>query len=79
MNGARSGMLARGLVELTIGSVLLWISIAWGLFDSLRIRLLAMLHIGFVWLGIAFVLAGLSQLLGFRQGAPFFGLGVLPR
>lgn len=73
----REWMLARGLLELAAGSVILWLAFAWGLVQSLRIRLLAMLHLGFVWLGLSFVLAGLSQLLGLRTGIPLLGLGAL--
>ena len=35
---------------------LFWLGLRWGLVHSLRIRLLAMLHLGFVWLGIAYAL-----------------------
>ncbi|MFA5915342.1 MAG: NnrS family protein, partial [Burkholderiales bacterium] len=35
---------------------LFWLGLRWGLLHSLRIRLLAMLHVGFVWLGIAYAL-----------------------
>ncbi|WP_372657704.1 NnrS family protein [Hydrogenophaga sp.] len=73
----RGWMLARGLLELAAGSVILWVAFAWGLVQSLRQRLLAMLHLGFVWFGLAFVLAGLSQLLGLRTGVPVLGLGAL--
>lgn len=73
----REWMLARGLFELAAGSVILWLAFAWGLVQSLKIRLLAMLHLGFVWLGLSFVLAGVSQLLGLRTGIPLLGLGAL--
>ena len=43
--------------------LLLGLALRWGLVQSLRIRLLAMLHIGFVWLGIAFALSALSHAL----------------
>ena len=36
--------------------------------QSLKIRLLAMLHIGFVWLGITFVLFGITQFAALRYG-----------
>jgi uncharacterized protein involved in response to NO len=74
---ARVWMLMRGLLELAIGSIVVWLAFVWGMVQSLKIRLLAMLHVGFVWLGIAFVLAGLSQLLGFHGGTPWLGLGTL--
>jgi len=76
-NGVHTWMLMRGLLELALGSVLVWIAFVWGLVKSVRIRLLAMLHIGFVWLGLAIVLSGVSQLLGFRAGVPALGQGPL--
>ena len=74
---APAWMLLRGVLELGVGAVLLWLAGVWGLVQSLKNRLLAMLHIGFFWLGLSFVLAGVSQLLGLVQGAPFLGLGAL--
>lgn len=38
------------------GALVIGLAVRWGLVQSLRIRLLAMLHIGFVWLGLAFCL-----------------------
>jgi uncharacterized protein involved in response to NO len=46
------GLAAAGLLALA------W---RWGLVQSLRLRLLAMLHAGFVWLGLAFALAAASH------------------
>ncbi|MDO8717614.1 MAG: NnrS family protein [Polaromonas sp.] len=70
-------LLARGLLELAAGAMLLWLAVVWGLVQSLKNRLLAMLHIGFLWFGLALVLGGLSQLLGWLQGAPVLALGGL--
>lgn len=70
-------MVARGAFELAAGGVLLWLAVVWGLVQSLKNRLLAMLHIGFLWLGLAFVLGGVSQWLGLVQGAPVLPLGSL--
>jgi uncharacterized protein involved in response to NO len=75
--GARAWMLGLGLMELAAGSVILWLAFVWGLVQSLSIRLLAMLHLGFLWLGVSFVLAGVSQLMGMRLGTPVLGLGAL--
>ncbi|MDB5931653.1 MAG: short-chain dehydrogenase [Polaromonas sp.] len=69
--------LVRGLVELAAGGLLLWIALAWGLLKSLKNRLLAMLHIGFLWLGLALTLGGVTQLQGWAQGAPVLSLGSL--
>lgn len=70
-------MLGRGIFELIAGATLLWLSVVWGLVQSLKNRLLAMLHVGFMWLGLAMVLGGISQLLGWVQGAPVLSLGAL--
>lgn len=48
-------------VEAPAALLMLWLAIRWGLVQSLKIRLLAMLHGGFVWLGIALVLQGFSH------------------
>lgn len=69
--------LVRGIFELAAGMVLLWLAWTWGLVQSLRNRLLAMLHIGFVWLGLAFTLGGAAQWLGLWRGAPVLALGSL--
>ncbi|MEW6695128.1 MAG: NnrS family protein [Pseudomonadota bacterium] len=71
----RGVMLARGLFELVIGSIVLWLALVWGLVQALRIRLLAMLHLGVLWLGLAYCLLGAAQLLGLKQGVPLLGLG----
>jgi uncharacterized protein involved in response to NO len=70
-------MLMRGLFELVAGAALVWLALAWGLIRSLQIRLLAMLHVGFLWLGLSLLLSGASQLVGAHTGAPFLGLGPL--
>lgn len=43
----------RALTSAAAGLAVLALAVRWGLMQSLRIRLLAMLHIGFVWLGVA--------------------------
>jgi uncharacterized protein involved in response to NO len=72
-----AGMLVRGVFELAAGGLLLWLALAWGLVKSLQHRLLAMLHIGFLWLGLALVLGGVTQLMGWAQAAPVLSLGAL--
>lgn len=69
--------LARGVLELGAGGVLAWLAFAWGLVQSLRIRLLAMLHLGFVWLALALALSGASQLLGWAAATPLLPLAAL--
>jgi len=41
----------------------LYLSYSWGFFRSLRIPLLGVLHIGFVWMGIAMLLFGIQSLM----------------
>lgn len=62
-------------VQAPAALLLLWLALRWGLVQSLRIRLLAMLHGGFVWFGLAMALSALSHGLQARGGA---GLGLAP-
>ena len=62
-------------MEAPAAALLLWLAVRWGLVQSLRIRLLAMLHGGFVWLGLALALAAVSHGLQARGGE---GLGLAP-
>lgn len=48
-------------VQAPAAVLVLWLALRWGLLHSLRIRLLAMLHGGFVWLGLALALSALSH------------------
>ena len=69
---------ALALLQLPVGAALLWLALRWGLLHSLKVRLLAMLHGGFVWLGIAFALAGTSHaLVAWRGEAASLGLAPL--
>lgn len=70
--------LVRGALEWLAGLLLFWLSVRWGLRQSLRIRLLAMLHMGFFWLAVAFTLSGCSHVLqGMTDGAVTLGLAPL--
>ncbi len=54
---------------------LLALAVKWGLMQSLRVRLLAMLHVGFVWLGITMALQAMSHgLMLFTDGSASLGL-----
>ena len=68
-------LIVRGALELGMGAVLLWLTWRWGLVQSLQNRLLAMLHIGFAWLGIAFALHGLAHVGASVTGAAAWTLG----
>lgn len=78
-----SWALVHGAVQWVVGGVLVWLSFVWGLVPSLKNKLLAMLHLGFVWLGLAFLLGGLSPWLawglgtGMGVGSGALGLGAL--
>jgi uncharacterized protein involved in response to NO len=67
------------LVDLPSGALMLWVCLRWGLTQSLRNRLLAMLHLGFVWFGFGFVLLGVQSLivLGGGSGVPLAPLHAL--
>jgi uncharacterized protein involved in response to NO len=73
-----AGLAMRAMLELAGGALLLWLALRWGLVQSLRIRLLAMLHMGFFWLGVAFALAGVSHaLMAASDGTVSLGLAPL--
>lgn len=72
----------RAAIELPGGAFLLWLSLRWGLRQSLQMcpqtRLLAVLHIGFAWLGVAFTLGGVSHaLMALSAGTQSLGLAPL--
>ncbi|WP_296449543.1 NnrS family protein [Rhodoferax sp. UBA5149] len=64
--------------ELPSSVLLLWLAVRWGLVQSLKIRLIAMLHGGFAWLGISFALNAVSHtLMAFTNGELSLGLAPL--
>jgi uncharacterized protein involved in response to NO len=66
---------AQAAVEFPAAALLLWLALRWGMLQSLKIRLLAMLHGGFLWLGIAFALAAVSHvLMALTDGQQSLGL-----
>lgn len=66
-----------GFALLVAGFVLLWLAFVWGLVQSLAVRLLAMLHLGFVWLGLGLSIDGLGQIWAWIGGAPVAPLAAL--
>ncbi len=64
-------------VEAPATLLLLWLARRWGLVQSLKIRLLAMLHGGFLWLGLAFALNAVSHALMALSGHEL-SLGLAP-
>ncbi|MCC7215996.1 MAG: NnrS family protein [Burkholderiales bacterium] len=63
------------LVDLPVAAAMLAITVRWGFVQSMSNRLLAMLHVGFVWYAIGFLLAGTSSLWTLAGGR---GLGLAP-
>jgi uncharacterized protein involved in response to NO len=64
--------------ELPSALLMLWLAVRWGLVQSLKIRLLAMLHGGFAWLGISLALNALSHaLMALTAGEITLGLAPL--
>jgi uncharacterized protein involved in response to NO len=59
------------------GLVMLWLAFMWGLTQSMSIRLLAMLHIGFVWLGLAFLIEAVGQFWALLSRSAPWTLGAL--
>jgi uncharacterized protein involved in response to NO len=69
---------AQVVFEAPAAALLLWLAWRWGVVQSLRIRLLAMLHGGFVWFGLALALAALSHaLMAATDGTLSLGLAPL--
>lgn len=71
----------RLVVDLLLAIVVFHHSWQWGLVRSFRIRLLAMLHIAFLWFGIAMALYAIDAALGLLQldqlgRAPLHSLGI---
>lgn len=67
----------RGAIEVTVGAVVVWLAFAWSLVQSLKVRLVAMLHLGFTWLGIGLALSGTSQLAQALTGEEWLPLAGL--
>jgi len=63
------------VVDLPVAILMIAVTVRWGIVQSLANRLLAMLHLGFVWFGTGFALYAISSLAE-RVGAN--GLGFAP-
>jgi uncharacterized protein involved in response to NO len=64
------------ILDAPAAAFLFWLGLRWGLVQSLRIRLLAMLHLSLVWLGVAYALYAADGMLA-TAGARGFGLAPL--
>lgn len=73
--GVRWGQAA---LEAGAAAMLLWLAVRWAVVQNLKIRLLAMLHGGFTWFGLALALAAVSHaLMAITGGARSLGLAPL--
>ncbi|MEZ5625994.1 MAG: NnrS family protein [Rhodocyclaceae bacterium] len=64
------------LVDLPAASLAVFLTVRWGLVRSFEVHLLAMLHLGFMWLGLALALFGVQSLAAW-QGNALLGLAPL--
>lgn len=70
------------LVDLPLAGIAFWFIARWGIARSFSVRLLAMLHIAFVWAGASFLLYGAGSLAMFLELpwsaglAPLHALGI---
>jgi uncharacterized protein involved in response to NO len=68
--------------DLVLAGITLWLSLRWGITRTFHVRLLSMLHIGFLWAGLAFALYaadGLAHWAHVRWSpgfAPLHALGI---
>lgn len=69
--------LFRGSVEVGAAVPLTALALAWGLAQNLRIRLMAMLYVGFLWLGLSLLLGGAAQLFAGATGTSLLPLAPL--
>jgi uncharacterized protein involved in response to NO len=67
----------RAVLDAAGGLLVLYVAWRWGAVQSLKNRLLAMLHIGFSWLGVALLLYAAGQ-VALLAGRPDLALGQAP-
>jgi uncharacterized protein involved in response to NO len=65
------------LVDLPLALLAFYHSGRWGLVRSFQVRLLAVLHLAFLWLGIALTLYGIQSLVLWSSGTWIIGRGPL--
>ncbi len=69
--------LLRGGLEVAAGGALVAVAVAWSRVQSLKVRLMRMLHLGFAWLGASLLLAGGAHLMQGWSGQPVLPLAPL--
>lgn len=65
------------IADLPMAIVAFYLSWIWGFRRSFKVRLLAVLHVSFAWLGLAFGLYALQSMLLFASGKSFMGFAPL--
>jgi uncharacterized protein involved in response to NO len=68
---------AQAAAELAAGAAFVALAVRWGLVQSLRVRLLAMLHLGFTWLGVGLLMEGAAHAIA-AGGGPNTVFGLAP-
>jgi uncharacterized protein involved in response to NO len=66
------------LSDIPMAVAALYLSYVWGLFRSLRIPLLGVLHIGFAWIGVAMLLFSIQSLMSFVSSESIHIWGLAP-
>jgi uncharacterized protein involved in response to NO len=65
------------LADLPMAAVALYLSVLWGFRRSFQVRLLAVLHVGFAWLGLSLALYALQSFIQFSLGQYVLGFAPL--
>lgn len=65
------------LADLPMAVMALYLSVLWGFHRSFQVRLLAVLHIGFAWLGLSLALYAVQSFIQFSFGREMLGFAPL--
>ncbi|MDA8384465.1 MAG: NnrS family protein [Betaproteobacteria bacterium] len=68
----------RWVADAPLAAIALTLSAAWGLRRAFQVRLLAVLHVSFLWLGLACLLYAASSLMALLDGSGRHALGFAP-
>ena len=66
------------MFDLPLAASAMYLSFTWGLLRSFRVRLLAVLHIAFAWLGLSMLMYGAQSLVFFTSGGELLIFGLAP-
>lgn len=65
------------IIDLPIAAIALWLSYQWSIRKTLKVYILAMLHVSFAWVGIALLLFGIQSLAQLAGAGLLLGRGPL--